>query len=126
MRAKMRAKPQDDTEVNLVHEDIVVNLFDTYVVYNTHRGEKIIILDPGAPLSLAGRPWLDLYLQEFDYTVVYMVSLSCYQVFIFGGIDKKHKSRILIELSLRSMKGIDEVLKAKVYVQDADVPFICG
>lgn len=56
-----------------------------------------------------------------------IVSSSCYQVFIIGGIDKRHKSRLLIglPLMLRSMKGKNDVLRAQVYVIDADVTFLC-
>ena len=92
----MNTKPKHDTAVNLVHKDMVWNLCDTYAVKNTQRGEKVMILDPGAPMSLAGRPWLSKYLEEFDCTIEDMVSLSCYQVFRFGGIDKRHKIRLLI------------------------------
>ena len=48
---------------------MVVNLSYTYVVENTLRGEQVKILDPGVPLSLAGRPWLEKYLAEFDYNL---------------------------------------------------------
>ena len=43
-----------------------VNFCDTFVVENIQRGENVMILDPGAPMSLAGRPWLEKYLAEFD------------------------------------------------------------
>ena len=52
--------------VNLVHDDLVVNLWNNYVVENTQEGEKVMILDLGDPMSLAGRPWLEKYLVEFD------------------------------------------------------------
>ena len=45
----------DNTSVNLVHEDTVVNICDTYGVENTKRGEHIMVLDPGTPVSLARR-----------------------------------------------------------------------
>ena len=123
MRDKMKAKPQYDTVVNLVHKDMVVSLCDTYAVENTQGGEKVMILDPRAPMSLARRPWLDQYLEEFDCTIEDMKSSSCYQIIRFGGINK----RIWIDLPLmvRGMKGKDEVLKALVYIIDADVAFLC-
>ena len=40
-----------------------------------------MILDPGVLVSLAGRPWLENYLVEFDYKIEDMVSSECYQVF---------------------------------------------
>lgn len=44
----------DNTSINLVYEDTVVKLCDTYVVENKQRGEYVMILDPGAPMS-----WLE-------------------------------------------------------------------
>ena len=97
---------------------------DIYAVENTQEGEKVMILDPGATVSLAGRPWLSKYLEEIDC----MVSSSCYQVFRFGGNDKRQESRLLVELPLiiRSIKGKDDVLKAQVYLIYPDVTFLCG
>ena len=77
----IRAKLQGDTRVNLVQDDIIINLCDTFAVNNTHRGEQVMILDPGVPMSLAARLWLDQYLKEFDLTIDNMVSSSCNQVF---------------------------------------------
>ena len=67
------------------------------------------------------------YLTEFGYGIEDMVSSKCYQVFLFGGIDKKHVSTKMIELPLvmRSMTGKEEIFKAQVYVIDADVVFLC-
>ena len=116
----------DNTSINLVHEDTVVNLCDIYGVENTKRGEDIMVLDPGASVSLAGSSWLSKYLSEFDYKIEDMVSSEWYQVFRFGGIDKKHESRMMIELPLvvTSMDGKDAVLKAYMYVIEADVTFL--
>ena len=87
-----------------------------------------MILDPGAPVSLVGRPWLSKYLAEFDLKIEDMESSACFQVFRFGGIDKKHESKLLVELPLivMSNKGREDVLKAYVYVIDADVTFLGG
>ena len=40
-----------------------------YAVENTMGGGQVMILDPGAPMSLAGRPWLERYLAKFDYKI---------------------------------------------------------
>ena len=58
-----------------------MNLCHTFAVNNTHRGEQVMILDPGAPLSFVGRPWLDQYQKEFDLMIEEITSLSCYQIF---------------------------------------------
>ena len=85
-----------------------------------------MILDPGTPVSLVGRPWLSKYLAEFDSKIE--ESSACFKVFRFGGIDKKHESKLLIELLLImiSDKGKEEVFIVKVYVLDADVTFFIG
>ena len=109
--------------VNHLQEDTVVNLCETYAVENTTRGEKVMILDPGVPITLAGRPWLEKCLAEFDHTITNLVSSECHQVFLFGGIDKRHVSTKLIELPLlvRSRNGKEYILKVMVYVIETDV-----
>ena len=63
----------------------------------------------------------------FDYKIENMVSLECYQVFRFKVIYKKHETIFLLELPLMvtSTKGKDDVLKAYVYIIEADVTFLC-
>ena len=50
---KKRRDKIDGVVINLVHDDMVVNLCDNYMVGNTQGGEKVMIFDPGAPMSLA-------------------------------------------------------------------------
>ena len=63
---------------------------------------------------------------EFNYKIEDKVSLNSFQAFRFSGIDKKHESRMMIELLLvvTSMDGRGAVLKAYVYVIEADVTFL--
>ena len=49
----------DNLVVNLVPDYLVANLCDNYTVENTQGGKKVMILDPGACMSLAGRPWFE-------------------------------------------------------------------
>ena len=113
---KKRRDKIDNVAVNLVYDDMIVNLCDNYLVENTQGGEKVMILDPEAPMSVAGRHWLEKYLADFDYKIEDMVSSKCYQVFRFGGINKRHVSTLLIELPLliKSMNGREYVLKEQV------------
>ena len=90
MRANIWAQAQGDTTVNLVKEEVIINGCNTFVV-NNKMGTKIMILDPGAPVSLARRPWLDQYLKEFDLKIQNMVSSNCCQVLRLGGINKRNK-----------------------------------
>ena len=64
----------DNASINLKHEDTIVNLCDKYGVDNTQREEYVMILDPGAPVSLAGRPWFSKYITEFDLKIEDMKS----------------------------------------------------
>ena len=102
-----------------------MNLFDAYEVENAQKGEHIIVLDPGAHMSLAERPGLNKHLAKYDNTVEDMVTSSCFQVFLFRGIHKRHKSKLMLELPLvvRSTKEKDHVLKAQCYVIAEDMTF---
>ena len=55
---KKRRDKIDNVVVNLIYDYLVVNLCDNYTVENRQGGEKVMIFDPEAPMSLAGRPWL--------------------------------------------------------------------
>ena len=46
-------------------------------------GRQLMILDCGAPVSLAGISWMEQYLQEFGLTIDQMVSVPCNQSFVF-------------------------------------------
>ena len=85
----MRAKLQgNNVVVNIIQDGKVnVNLCDGFAVKEellvnyTDKGEEMMILDIGAPVSLSGRLWLDQYLREFDLTIKDIVTSSCNQVF---------------------------------------------
>ena len=53
--------------MNLAKKDTEVNLCDIYTVEKVPEGEKVMILDVGSPVSLAGRSWVQKYLREFGY-----------------------------------------------------------
>ena len=67
--------------VNLAKKETEVNLCEIYAMEKVPEGEKVMILDVGAPVSLAGRSWVQKYLREFGYEIEDMVSSKCYQVF---------------------------------------------
>ena len=50
----------------------------------TVKGEQVMILDLGAPVSLAGNEWIDQYLKDHDTEVRDMKTSECYQIFRFG------------------------------------------
>ena len=70
--------------VNLCCQDIAeemeLNINYTY----KDSGRQLMILDCGAPVSLAGISWMEQYLQEFKLTIDQMSSTPCNQLFVFG------------------------------------------
>merc|ERR1712240_298679 len=86
-------------------EDMIINY--TY----TDQGRKMMILDIGAPVSVAGIPWMKQYLEEFDLGIENMKSESCNQPFMFGP-SKRYISNTAVELPIlvTRMDGVDDVL----------------
>merc|ERR1712114_106989 len=93
----------------------------------TEKGKQVMILDIGAPVSLAGREWMTQYLNEHGLEIKDMKRQECKQIFRFGP-SKQYISTVMVELPLivRSMDGKDDVIKVFAYLVDADVPFLCG
>ena len=74
---KMR-KSAKELNVNLCEgydfgEEILVNF--------TEKGKQVMILDLGAPVSLAGNEWMDQYLKDHGLEVKDLKSSQCHQVF---------------------------------------------
>ena len=90
-------------------------------------GRQMMILDLGAPVSIAGVSWMTQYLEEFDLKIKDMKSVSCNQSFVFGP-SKRYISKFLIELPIlvTRMDGKEDVLIVQTYLVDAEVPCLCG
>ena len=93
----------------------------------TDLGRQMMILDIGAPVSVAGVPWMKQYLAEFDLEIENMKSVSCNQPFVFGP-SKRYKSESMVELLIlvTRMDGKEDVLIVQTYLVDAEVPFLCS
>ena len=118
--------PDPPTTVNLcesaaVPEEMVINY--TY----TDLGRQMMILDLGAPVSIAGVSWMKQYLEEFNLEIDNMKSVSCNQPFVFGP-SRRYISKSLIEflILVTRMDGREDVLQVQTYLVDAEVPFLCG
>ncbi len=100
-------------------EEILVNF--------TEKGKQVMILDLGAPVSLAGNEWMDQYLKDHGLEVKDLKSSQCNQIFRFGP-SKQYVSKIMVELPIRvrRLDGKEDVLRVFTYLVDADVPFLCG
>ena len=96
------------------------------VIY-TDLGRQMMILDIGAPLSMAGVLWIMQYLREFDLTIYEMKTKACDQVFKFGP-SRRNISMSLIELLqiVTRIDGREDVLKVYTYLVDVEVLFLCG
>ena len=104
-----------------VAKEVVVNY--TY----TDLGRQMMILDIGAPLSLAGVSWMTQYLEEFGLRIEDMKSVTCNQPFVFGP-SKRYVSKILVDLPIlvTRLYGKEDVLTVQTYLVDAEVQFLCG
>ena len=63
----------------------------------TEMGHQMMILDIGAPVSVAGMAWMTQYLKEFGRTIDEMKSTECLQPFVFGP-SRRYMSKIMVEL----------------------------
>ena len=91
------------------------------------KGKHVMILDLGAPVSLAGKEWMSQYLGEQGLEIKDLKMQECYQIFRFGP-SKQYVSKEMVKLLLiiKKLDGKDDVLTVFTYLVEADVPFLCG
>ena len=113
--------------VNLCNQELPeeVELSINYTYKDS--GRQLMILDCGAPVSLAGISWMEQYLQEFGLTIDQMASTPCNQPFVFGP-SRRYVSTSKIDLPVLVTRrdGKEDVLNVLTYLVDAEVPFLCG
>ena len=87
------------------------NMNEEILVNYTGKGKQVMILDIGAPVSLAGREWMTQYLNEHGLEIKYMKRQECKQIFRFGP-SKQYISTVMVELPsiVRRMDGKDDVI----------------
>ena len=102
-----------------VNEEILVNF--------TERGKQVLILDLGAPVSVAGTEWMNQYLKDHNLKVEDLKGYNCHQIFKFGP-SKQYISKRMVDLPIivRTLDGKEDVLQVFTYLVDADIPFLCG
>ena len=102
-----------------VNEEIVVNF--------TEKGKQVMILDLGAPVSVAGTEWMNQYLKDHNLTLEDLKGYDCHQIFKFGP-SKQYISKRMVDLPIivRTLDGKEDVLQVFTYLVDADIPFLCG
>ena len=77
--------------VNLCGQDLPEEMELSINYAYKDSGRQLMILDCGAPVSLAGISWMEQYLQEFNLTKDQMSSTACKHPFVFGP-SKRHIS----------------------------------
>ena len=115
------------TAVNLYNQEFVMGDEMTINYTYTEFGKQMMILDHGAPVSLAGITWIPQYLQEFGHTIEQLNSVKCCQPFVFYP-SRRYLIESLVELPVL-VKRLDEkedVLIIQTYLVDAEVPFWRG
>ena len=75
----------------------------------TRKGKNVMILDIGAPVSLAGKEWIEGYLKEHGLEIRDMKIEKCKQMFRFRP-SKQYESTEMIELPM-IVTGMDEKRK---------------
>ena len=113
--------------VNLCSQDIVEEMEMTINYTYKDSGRQLMILDLGAPVSLAGISWMEQYLQEFGLIIDQMNSVLCHQPFVFGP-SRRYICKSLVELPILIMRldGREDVLTIHTYFVDAGIPFLCA
>ena len=78
-----------------------------------------MILDIGAPVSLAGVLWMSQYLKEFGLTIGEMKYVKYSQPFVFGQ-SRRYLSESLIKLPVlvTRLDGKEDVLTIQTYLVD--------
>ena len=84
----------------------------------------MMILDLGAPVSVAGIPWMKQYLATFYLEIENLKGVTCNQPFVFGP-SKRYISKLMVKLPIfvTRMDGNEDVLKVQTYIVDAEVPW---
>ena len=113
--------------INLCNQEVVMGEDMRINYMYTDFGRQMMILDIGAPVSLAGISWMSQYLQEFGLTIEQLKSVKCSQPFVFGP-SKRYLSESLVELPvlITRLDGREDVLTIQTYLVDAEIPFLCG
>merc|ERR1712112_399306 len=102
-------------------------LTEEILVNYTEKGKQVMIIDLGAPVSLAGEKWINQYLKDHELELKDLKSHKCHQRFRFGP-SKQYISTMMVEIPVivASLDGKENVLQVFTYIVDADIPFLCG
>merc|ERR1712115_733886 len=74
-----------------VNEEIVVNF--------TEKGKQVMILDLGAPVSVAGTEWMNQCLKDHNLELENLEVYKCHQIFKFGP-SRQYISKKMVDLPI--------------------------
>merc|ERR1712115_121174 len=104
-----------------------ITLNENIVENFTENRKHVMILDLGAPVSVAGTEWMHKYLKDHNLKLEKLEVHKCYQIFTFGP-SKQYISKEMIKLPiiLKTLDGREEVLQVFTYLIETDILFLCG
>ena len=92
-----------------------------------NNDNNVMVVDNGAPASLAGKSRIEQYLKRLDLEMEDLVSRPCYQQFKFGPSTRYLSEQVVnIPIYVEAVDGKKDLLLVKTYVLNADSPFLCG
>ena len=121
-------KTDDENVIKFNKDSIGVNIhnFEVFFTKNEMIGKKMIS-DNGAPLSIVGKPWLEIYLNENDLSKDELVSEDVNEHFKFGPSRVYHSTkRYKIPLMVCDKEDRKVKMAIKAYEVNVDIPLLCG
>ena len=108
-------------------EEIEAGEHHVQELFWTKNEKKSILLDSGAPKSVAGREWFNEYIRENDIKESEVKQQNVRESFKFGaGGLFESKTQVEIPFNVKDKKGNKSVVKMKLCLVDHDIPFLCG
>merc|ERR1711867_68804 len=102
-----------------VNEEIIVNF--------TEKRKHVMILDLGAPVSVAGNEWINQFLKDHNLGLENLKRYKCHQIFKFGPSRQYISNKMVyLPIILKTLDGREDVLQIFTYLVDADITFLCG
>ena len=93
----------------------------------TKNEKKSILLDSGAPKSVAGMEWYSEYIKENNIKESEVKQRQAKETFKFGaGGLFESKIQVEVPFKVKDKEGTISEVKMKICLVDHDIPFLCG
>ena len=108
-------------------ENAEIEVRNEFLIHYSEKDDNIMVVDNGAPASLAGKSWIEKYLKQQDLEIDDLVCHPCHQLFRFGPSTRYLSEKVIeIPIYVIDKDGRKDLLVVKTYVLNADSPFLCG